>query len=82
MSIPHGVLHPNQQVSDVMMGLLYLSPDIKAAYGEQFCLTMTGELEPVKLGANIEVPPQGSHVFPPPVCFFCHSVMSVKDGGI
>ena len=49
---------------------------------------MTGEFELVKLGENVEVPPQGSHVFSPPVHFFheegifCHSVISVKDGGI
>ena len=87
MSIPHGILYPNQQVSNVMAGLLYLPPDFMAAYGGQFHLSMTGEFKPVKLGANIEVPPQGSHIFPPSVCFFyegifCHSVMSVKDGWI
>ena len=49
---------------------------------------MTGEFKLVKLGANVEVLPQGSHVFPPSVCFFheegifCHSIMSVKDVGI
>ena len=49
---------------------------------------MTGEFELVKLRANGEVPSQGSHIFPPPVCFlheegiFCHGVMSVKDKGI
>ena len=88
MSIPHGILYPNQQVSNVMVGLLYLPPDFKSAYGGQFCLSMIGEFKPVKLGANIEVPSQGSHVFLPTVHFFqkegifCHSVMSVKDEGI
>ena len=48
---------------------------------------MTGELELVKLRAIVEVPPQGSHILPPPVHFlreegiFCHSVMSVKGEG-
>ena len=62
--------------------------DLEAAYGGQFCLCMTGEFEPVKLGANVKVPPQESHVFSPPVHFFCkegifcHSVMSVKYRGI
>ena len=37
-------------------------PDLKAAYGGQFHLRMTREFEPVKLGANVEVAPQGSHV--------------------
>ena len=88
MSILHGVLYPNQQESNILAGLLYLPPDFKAVQGGQFCLGMTGELEPVKLRANIEVPPQGSHILPPPVHFlhedgvFCHNVMSVKDEGI
>ena len=66
-------------------GFLYFPPDFEAAYGGQFHLSMTGELEPVKLGTNIEIPPQGGHIFPPSVHFFCkegifcHSVMSVKD---
>ena len=88
MSIPHGILYPNQQVSNVMAGFFVHPPDLKASYGGQFCLSMTGEFEPVKLRANVEVPPQGSHVFFPPVCFFheegifCHSVIFVKDEGI
>ena len=38
--------------------------------------------------ADVEVPPQGSHVFSPSIHFsckegiFCHSVVSVKNGGI
>ena len=88
MSIPHGILYLNQQVSNVMVGFLYIPPDLEAAYGGQFFLGMTGEFEPVKLGANAEVPPQRSLIFSPPVHFSheegisCHSVMSVKDGGI
>ena len=88
MSVPYGVLYLNQKESDIMAGFLSLPPDFKAVQGQQFYLSMTGELEPVKLRANIEVLPQGSHIFPPPVCFlhkegiFCHGVMSVKDKGI
>ena len=87
MSIPQGILYPNQQESNIMAGLLYLPPDFKAVQGGQFHLGMTGELEPVKLRANTKVPLQGSHILPPPVLFlheegvFCHSVMSVKDEG-
>ena len=88
MSVPHGILYPNQQESDIMTGFLSLPQDFKAVQGGQLCLSMTGELDPVKLRANIEVPSQGSHIFPTPVHFlheegiFCHSVMSVKDKGI
>ena len=88
MSIPHSILYLNQQESDIVVGFLYLPPDFNAVQGGQFHLGMTGELEPVKLRVNIKVPPQGSHILPPPVHFlheegvFCHSVMSVKDDGI
>ena len=88
MSILPGILYPNQQVINPMAGFLYAPSDLKDAYGGQFHQSMTGESQAVKLGANVEVPPQGSHVFSPSVCFFhkegifCHSVMSVKDGGI
>ena len=88
MSIPHGILYPNQLESNIMAGFLYLLPDVKAVQGGQFHLGMIGELELVKLRANIEAPPQGSHILPPSVCFLhkegvlCHSVMSVKDEGI
>ena len=88
MSILPVILYPNQQVSNVIAGFLYVPPDLKAAYEGQFCLRITREFKPVKLGANVEVPPQGSYVLSPPVCFFheegifSHSVMSVKDGGI
>ena len=86
--ITHGVLYLKHQVSNVMTGFLYVPPDLEAAYGGQFCPSMTGEFEPVKLGINVEVPQQGTHVFSPPFCFFhkegtfCHSVVSVKDGVI
>ena len=87
MSVPHGILYLDQQESDIVVGFLSLSPDFKAVQGGQFCLSMSGEFEPVKLRAYFEVPPQESHIFPPPVCFlckgiFCHVVMSVKDKGI
>ena len=88
MSVPHGILYPNQQEYHVMVGFLSLPPDFKAVQGGQFHLRVSGELEPVQWRANIEVPPQGTHIFPPLVCFlhkegmFCHSVMSVKDKGI
>ena len=88
MSVPFGILYPNQQESDVMVGFLSLLPDFKAVQGGQFCLGVAGELEPVQQRANIEVPPQWSHIFPPPVHFlyeegiFYHGVMSVKDKGI
>ena len=88
MSVPYGVLYLNQQESNIMAGFLSLPPDVKAIQGGQFCLRVTGELEPVKLRASIVVPPLGSHIFPPPVSFlheegiFCHGVMSVKDKGI
>ena len=88
MSFLPGILYPNQQVSNVMVGFLHVLPELKAVYGGQFHWSVTGEFEPVKLGANVEVPPQGRHVFSTPVCFFheegifCHSVTSVKDGGI
>ena len=67
---------------------LYIAPDIEAAYGGQFYLGMTGEFELVKSGANVEVPPEGSHILSAPIHFICeegilcHGVMSVKDGGI
>ena len=88
MSILPVILYPNQQVSNVTVGFLYIPLDLKAAYGGQFYLRMTREFEPVKLRANVEVPPQGSHVLSPSVHFFheegifCHSVMSVKDEGM
>ena len=70
------------------MRVLYIPPDLKAAYREQFCLGMTGEFQLVEVEADVEVPPQGTHVFPPSIHFFCkegifcHSVTSVKNGGI
>ena len=85
MSVPHGILYWNQQETDVVAGFLSFPPNFKAVQGEQFHLRMAGELEPVQQRANIKVPPQGNHIFPPPVHFlheegiFCHSVMSVKD---
>ena len=88
MSVPCGVLYLNQQESNIMAAFLSLPPDFKAIQGGQFCLSMTGEFELVKLRENIEVPPQRSHISPHPVCFlckediFCHGVMSVKDKGI
>ena len=88
MSILPVILYLKQQVCNVIVGFLYVPPDLKAAYGGQFCLRMTKEFKLVKLGANVEVSPQGRHVLLPPVCFFheegifCQSVMSVKDGGI
>ena len=33
MSVPHGVLYPNQQESDVVAGFLSLPPDFKAVQG-------------------------------------------------
>ena len=78
MSVPHGILYLNQQESSVVAGLLSLPLDLKVVQGGQVNLRVAGELESVQLGANIEVPPQGSHVFPPPVCLlnkesiFCH----------
>ena len=88
MSVPQGILYPNQQESNVMVGFFVPPPRLKAIQGGQIHLRMTEEFEPVKLRANIEVPPQGSHIFPPPVCFLheegilCHDVISVKDKGI
>ena len=88
MSILPVILYLIKQVSNVIVGFLYILPDLKATYGGQLCLRMTREFEPVKVRANVEVPPQGSHVISPPVHFFhkevvfCHSVMSVKDRGI
>ena len=88
MSVPQGILYPNQQKSDIVVGFLPLPADFKAVQGGQFHLSMTGDIKPVKLRANIEVPPEGSHIFPPPVCFlhkegiFWHGIMSVKDKGI
>ena len=88
MSILQGIFYLKQQVCNVMAGCLHVPTDLVTADGGQFCLGMTGELEPVKLGADVEVSPQGSHVFSPPFSFvckkgiFCHSVMSVKDEGI
>ena len=88
MSVPHGILYLNQQESNAVAGFLPLPSDFKAVQGGQFHLRVAGEFKPVQLRANIEVPPQGSHIFPPPVCFFheegifCHGVMSVKDKGI
>ena len=58
------ILYPNLQVSNIIVGFLYISLDLKAAYGGQFHLRMTREFKPVKLGANVEVPPQRSHVLP------------------
>ena len=63
MSVPHGILYLNQKESDVMVGLLFPSPDFKAVQGGQFCLRVEGKLKPVQLGTNIEVPPQGAMSF-------------------
>ena len=71
-----------------MAEFLSLPPSLKAIQGRQFCLGMTGKLKLMEGGADVNVPPQGSHLFPPPVHFlheegiFCHSVVSVKDKGI
>ena len=42
--------------------------DFKAFQGGQFHLRVAGELELVQQRANIEVPPQGSHIFSPLIC--------------
>ena len=47
MSVPCGILYPNQQESNVVVGLLSLPPDLKAIQGGQFHLRVAGELEPV-----------------------------------
>ena len=39
MSVPHGILYPNQQKSDIVVGFLSLPPDFKAVQGRQFCLS-------------------------------------------
>ena len=80
MSIPHGVLYPNQQESNIVAGLLYLHPDLRLFRKDSFHLGMTGELELVKLRANIEVPPPVHFLHEEGI--FCHTVMSVKDEGI
>ena len=33
MPVPHGILYPNQQESNIMVGFLSLPPDFKAVQG-------------------------------------------------
>ena len=52
-----------------------------------FCLRMTVEFQPVELGADVKVPPQGNHVLSPPISLLDKESifgdsMSVKDRGI
>ena len=84
----YDVLNPDQQIGHVMVGILWVPPDLEAAYGEQFCLTVAWEFHPLALGADVKVTPQGGHILPPPVHLFSkesifgHDVVDVKDEGI
>ena len=40
-----------------MAGFLNVSPDLKAAYRNQFCRGMARELKVIKAGADVEISP-------------------------
>ena len=84
----HDVLNLDRQIGNIVVGFLCISPELEAAYGEQFHLRMARGFQSVQLGADVKVPPQGGHVLPPSVSLFgkesifSHSVISVKDRGV
>ena len=40
-----------------MVRFLSVSPDLKAAYGNQFCRGMARELKVIKVGADVKISP-------------------------
>ena len=54
-----------------MAGFLNVSPDFKAAYGNQFCRGMARELKVIKAGTDVEILPQGGQI-PLPSLPFVH----------
>ena len=49
-----------------MVGFLNVSPDLKAAYGRQFCRGIARELKVIKVGTDVKISPQGGQILLPP----------------